>query len=286
MSKISKYVKLDKNILLEYTYNDGNLISEPYNVLVNSKYKSQSYLAADTSATGNTVSNQLFKLDSLSGRYGKIDTDYYTFLQVKNYSSGNPIRHDIIKIHLPINWTFGEYLGFYIRVYAYDSVNSATYELSNFYFDMTDINQQALLNFTSPPLLFQEKLWGKNITIEIPSLSEVSGQLTNSSPKSDSINDNLTSGNGLSMTSPIFIDFRFINNVQNINNVITYLLAPNSTTTIPQSPEFENLSLVIKHSSNGDFFEIYGVYNDTISGFQKFIEDSRSLGHNIMFNMI
>jgi hypothetical protein len=72
---------------------------------------------------------------------------------------------------------------------------------------MTDINQQALLNFTSPPLLFQEKLWGKNITIEIPSLSEVSGQLTNSSPKSDSINDNLTSGNGLSMTSPIFIDF-------------------------------------------------------------------------------
>jgi hypothetical protein len=52
MSKISKYVKLDKNILLEYTYNDGNLISEPYNVLVNSKYKSQSYLAADTSATG------------------------------------------------------------------------------------------------------------------------------------------------------------------------------------------------------------------------------------------
>jgi hypothetical protein len=89
MSKISKYVKLDKNILLEYTYNDGNLISEPYNVLVNSKYKSQSYLAADTSATGNTVSNQLFKLDSVSGRYGKIDTDYYTFLQVKNYSSGN-----------------------------------------------------------------------------------------------------------------------------------------------------------------------------------------------------
>jgi hypothetical protein len=34
------------------------------------------------------------------------------------------------------------------------------------------------------------------------------------------------------------------------------------------------------------FFEIYGVYNDTISGFQKFIEDSRSLGHNYMFNDI
>lgn len=280
MSKISKYVKLDKNILLEYIYNDGNLISEPYDILVNSKYKTQAYMAADTSATGNSMINQLVKLDNVSGRYGKVDPNYYTFLQVKNYASGNPIRHDIIKIHLPINWTFGEYLGFYIRVYAYDTLNSVTYDLSNFYFDMTDINQQALLNFTSPPLLFQEKLWGKNITIEVPAVSEISGQLTSSLPKSDSINDNLTSGSGLSMTAPIFIDFRFISNVQTINTITTYLVATNITTTIPQSPEFENLSLVIQHSSNGDFFEIYGVYNDTINGFKKFMDDSHTLGHN------
>jgi hypothetical protein len=280
MSKISKYVKLDKNILMEYIYDDGNLVSEPYKILVNSKYKTNAYIASDTSATGNNMSNQLFKLDSLSGRYGKVDTNYYTFLQVKDYSSGNPQRFDKVRIHLPINWTFGEYLGFYVRVYAYDSLNTVTYELSNFYFDMTDINQQALLNFTSPPLLFQEKLWGKNITIEIPALSQISNQLTNSSPKSNSVNYNLTSGNGLSMTSPIFIDFRFISNVQNINNITTYLLEPNLTTTIAQSPEFENLSLVIKHSLNGDFFEIYGVYNETINGFKKFLDDSRTLGHN------
>ena len=61
MSKISKYVKLDKNVLLEYTYNDNNLITESYNILVNSKYKSQSYLAASTSTTSNSISNQLFK---------------------------------------------------------------------------------------------------------------------------------------------------------------------------------------------------------------------------------
>ena len=28
MAKISKYIKLDKNVLLEYVYNDGNLIGE------------------------------------------------------------------------------------------------------------------------------------------------------------------------------------------------------------------------------------------------------------------
>lgn len=277
MSKISKYVKLDKNVLLEYIYNDSNLISEPYNILVNSKSKTNSYVATDSSVTGNNMTNQLFKLDSLSGRYGRVNPDYYSFLQVRNYSSGNPLRHDTIKIHLPINWTFGEYLGFHVRIYTYDYTNTITYDLSNFYFDMTNISQQSLLNFTSPPLLFQEKLWGKNITINIPAVSEVAAQIFNSKPKENSVNYNLTDNIGLSSTAPIFIDFHFISNIQTINNITTYLLTANTTTTLPQTPEFEKLGLVIKHSDNGDFFEIYGVYNDTIYGFKKFIDDSYAM---------
>lgn len=280
MSKLSKFIKLEKNILLEYIYNDSNLISEPYNIVVNSKYKSNSYIAADSSITNNTQNNQLFKIDTISSRYGKLDTDNYSFLQIKNYSSGNPIQHDTIKVHIPISYLFGEHLGFYMRVYAYDSLNSVTYDLSNFYFDMTDINQTNLLNFTSPPLLFQEKLWGKNISFDIPSLNYISSQLTNRLPKEDSINYNLTDGNGLSTTSPIFIDFHFIDNIQTINTVQSYLLGSNLTTTIPQTPEYEKLGLVIEHSKNGDFFEIYGTYNDTISGFKKFIDDSVSIGRD------
>lgn len=279
MSKISKFVKLDKNILLEYTYNDGNLISESYDILVNSKDKKQSYMASETSGTGNTQGNQLFRIDAISGRYGKVNPDYYTFLQTKNYPTAPPIRHDVLKFHLPVNWTFGEYLGFYIRVYTYDSNGLNTYELSNFYFDMTDVSQQYLLNFTSPPLLFQEKLWGKNIQIEIPAVSEISSQLENNRPKEDSINANLTNGAGLSLTTPIFIDFHFIKNIQTINGVTTYVLDPKITTTIPQTPEFEKLGLVIEDSPNGDFFEIYGTYNDTIGGFKKFIDDSVSQGN-------
>lgn len=277
MSKISKYIKLDKNILLEYIYDDGNLISEPYNILVNSKSKANSYMAGDGSVSGNTIGNQLFKLDSLSTKFGKVNTTNYSFLQVKNYSSGNPLRHDTVKIHLPINWTFGEYLGFHIRVYAYDYTNTKTYELSNFYFDMTSVGQQNLLNFTSPPILFQEKLWGKNISIDIPALSEISSQIVDGKPKENSINYNLTNNVGLSTTAPIFIDFHFINNIQTVNNVTSYLLSAANTTTIPQTPEFEKLGLIIQHSSNGDFFEIYGTYNDTIYGFKKFIDDSYTI---------
>lgn len=279
MAKITKYLKVDKNILLEYVYDDSNNISESYDVLINTRNQQNSYIASDSSSTGNTLGNQLFKLDAVSNRYGKIDTSYYSFLQLKNYGISAPTRHDTIRIHLPINWTFGEYLGFYIRVFSYDSLNQKTYDLSNFYFDMTDISQQYLMNFTSPPLLFQEKLWGKNISVDIPALNAVSNQRVDNRPKENSLNTILTDGNGFSLSSPIFIDFHFIQSAQTINGITTYLLAPKVATSLPQTPEFESLGLMIQNSPNGDFFEIFGTYNGTISEFKQFIDDSFYLGN-------
>lgn len=279
MSNVSKFLKVDKNVLIEYKYNKGNIVIEPYNLLVNSRDRKQSYLATDTTGTGNSISNQLFRIDPVQNKYGKVNPNFYSFLQVKNFGSSTPLRHDTIKVHLPINWTFGEYLGFYIRVWTFDSSNRTQVELSNFYFDMSDVNQQFLLNFTSPPLLFQEKLWGKSVDIQIPAVSEVSSQLTNNRPTDNSLNFNLTNGVGLSLNAPIFIDFHFINDVQNINGVSNYILSAPVTTSVPQTPDFERLGLKIENSKNGDFFEIYGTYNDTIAEFKKFIDDSVGLGN-------
>jgi hypothetical protein len=279
MAKISKYVKVHKDILLEYIYNDGNLIGEAYDILVNTRDQKLSYIAGDTSGTGNVVGNQLFKIDQIANKYGKIDTNYYSFLQLRNYGSSIPVRHDTIKVHLPINYTFGEYLGFYIRVYAFDYQNRETYDLSNFYFDMTDVGQQHLLNFSAPPLLFQEKLWGKNVQIEIPAVSEVAAQRVNDRPKDNSINSNLTNGTGLSLTAPVFIEYQFITAIQTINGVTTYLTTPKTVVNVPQSPEFEKLGVVIAESTQGDFFEIYGTYNDSIGEFNQFINNSVQLGN-------
>ena len=283
MAKISKYVKLDKDILLEYIYNDGNMIADQYKILVDSRDNRRSYIAGEFSSTGNTnikgQENQLFRLDQVSGRYGIVNPDYYSYLQYKEFGAGIPVRHDTIKVHIPINWTFGEHLGFYIRVYTLDETNTNPFELSNFYFDMTNVSQQYLLNYSAPPLLFQEKLWGKNIQIEIPAVNELAAQKVNGLPKDNSINYNLTNGIGLSITSPIFVDFYFIDGIQKINGITSYILASKVTTTIPQAPEFERLALMVAHSTEGDFFEIYGTYNDNIAEFKKFIDDSVKMGH-------
>lgn len=279
MAKISKFLKLDKDVLLEYVYDDGNLISEKYKLLTDTRNRRVSYMAGDSSSTGNTQVNQLFNIDLTEIRYGRIDPTFYTYLNVADFSSTMPVRHDTMKFHLPINWTFGEHLGFYVKVFTFDTNHVVMFNVSNFFFDMTDTNQQDLMEFSAPPLLFQEKLWGKAVVVEIPAISQIAAQLTNGNVKPNSINYNLTGGLGLSLTSPIMIEFFFVDGIQKINGVTTYTLGQKISTSLPQTPEFESLGLKILDSPNGDFFEIFGTYNNNINEFNRFIQDSVRIGH-------
>lgn len=280
--RVSKYLKVDRNVLIEYVYDDGNLIGEAYNIGINSKNRIQNYMASSTSGTLNTPSNTLFLIDSVANTYGKFNTDTYNFLQAKEYASGFPIRHDTIKLYFPINYTFGEYKGIYIRAYGFDFNNKNVYDLTNFYYDISDVDQNednSVLDYINPPLYFQEKLWGKSITLEIPSLYSLSNQRGSNTLKSNGINSNLTQGVGFNQQTPIFIDFRFIQSKSTINSVVTYTMTPRSTFSIPQSPEFESIGLMIEESQNGDFFEIYATYNGTFGEFNEFINRSVSLGN-------
>lgn len=277
--KISKYVKLNRDILLEYVYNNENLISEPYQVLVNIKDNITSFISPNSSTTNNILNNQLFKIDTVNNKLGKVDTTNYSFLQLKDYATSIPVRYDTVKIHVPINWTFGEYIGFYLRIYTFDYRNKKYVDLTNFYFDITDVTQSYLLNYSSPPLLFQEKLWGKYIDILIPSVNQVSLQREDGLPKENSMNSNLAPNEGLSQNSPIFIDFQFLAKKQTVNGVDTFISTTKTTTTISQVAEFESMGVMVEESTEGDFFEIYGTYNGNIGEFNQFIQNSIRLGN-------
>jgi len=276
--KVSKFIKLERDILLEYIYDDGNLIGEDYKILVNIQDNTRSFISGDLSGTGNVQSNQLFQLDRVNNKYGLVDKVQYNFLQTIDYSGGLPIRHDKIKFHFPVNYTFGDKFGFYMKLYTFDYENKITYDLSNFHFDITKTSTSGLLNFTSPPFVFQETLWGKNIEISTPSIYTLSLQRDNGNAKANTINSNLTNNFGLSTTSPIFIDFHFLTAKNEITGVVTYNVNSAKTISIPQVPEFENLGVKIDESTQGDFFEIYGIFNGSIGGFGDFINKSFTLG--------
>ena len=105
--KQSVYKKVHRDVLLEWIYDTNNNISDTFKVLKNNKDRTNSYIGGNL--TSNTISNQLFSLDPVQNKWSKINTSQYNFLQVTDYPSDGPIRHDQIKIHFPSNYNFAEY---------------------------------------------------------------------------------------------------------------------------------------------------------------------------------
>lgn len=269
----SKFIQINKDVLLEYIYDSSNLISETYKVLVNTIANTRSFISSDTSATKNTQDNTLFILDRISNKYGLVNTTKYPFLQTINYANSLPIRYDKVRLYFPALYDFNQYQGFQLSIYAKDRLNNNVY-LTDFFYDKTNPSTISLIDFANPSIRFAEKEWINYIEINIPSAFAVANQLSGSNPAPNSINSNLTNAVGLSTTSPILIDFSFIQLSQTINATTTYLLEAPIQTSVPLSPDFETISVMIEESTNGDFFEIYGTYNSSLADFNKFINDS------------
>jgi hypothetical protein len=289
--KISKYINIDENILIEYIHDDSNLIGEPYNILYNTQTGVKSFISSDeprpsTSGlkqTNNDLYNQLYRVNLVQNRYSsiplstfpnKINTELTPFLQVRNFAASIPIRYDIIRVHIPIDYVFEGKKGFYIRVYTYNFDNTKEVELSNFAFDMSDVEQSFQLEYSAPILYLNSRQWGKYVNIQIPSVTKVSDQRLRNLPRANSINFNLSpAGVGLSKTSPVFIDFHYIERINQVNQSNFFDLSPRKTVVVPQTPEFEKLGVNIEESTQGDFFLIYGTYNGSLGDFETFIED-------------
>lgn len=274
--KTSVYRKVHRDILLEWVYDDNNFISESFQILNNSKDQTKSYVGGDL--TANTFDNQLFPVDIVKNKWAKINTTTYNFLQLSNYIMDEPVKHDTIKLHFPAGFNFREYQGLFVRAYTYDYNNKKLVNLSNFFFDRNDSKQETLIDTVTPPVLYEDRLWDRVINIDIPSVNFVSLQRTDGLPTPGSINDVLTSGLGLSFTSPIFIDFSFISGIQTIGSLKTYTLINPFTVQVPQAPELNELQLYAQESSVGDYFEIYPLYNNTFDNYVTFISQSKSIG--------
>lgn len=274
----STYKKVHRDILLEWVYDDNNNITEPFSVLTNNRERTKSYMGSNL--TNNGIDYQLFPLNKVEGKYAKVDATAYNFLSQTDYSSQGPLRHDQLNIRMPNNYDFEEYRGFYLRVYAYDFNTRKTYDISNFFFNKDDEDQyDDMLDTVAPPILYEDRLWDQNIILDLPSVNTIALQLDSGSPTPGSINDVLTGGEGLSMTTPIFIDFHWITSIKNIGGEIQYTVTTPFTIEIPQEPALESLGLFIEESLQGDFFEINPLYNGTFEDYITFMDSSRSLGN-------
>lgn len=290
--RISKFLKVDNDVLLEWIYDDDNFLIEDYRIIVNTLANTRAFSNTEKtnsqdSETKNTSENQLFLLDLPTRKWGIVDpntdTNKYLFLQYKNFSGNVPFRYDIIRLHFPVNYTFKDKLGFLLNINLMNESQTIEFPISNYFYDKTDPNRLDM-DLSSPPFLFNEKLWGKYIEIAVPSpyalVNDVSINQGVRIPRTGTIHKNLVDENlnVLSTETPIFIDFQFLTKKNNVLNQISYYTTEPFSATIPVVPEFENLGVQIQKSAQGDYFEIYGTFNNTVSEFNTFIENGILMG--------
>lgn len=283
--RISKFIKVDVDVLLEYIYDDSNYLMEDYTVIIDTLSNTRAFsnnekTNSQKSITKNITKNQLFEIDSKSNKWGVI-SEKYLFLQHKDFSGNVPFIYDTIRLHFPVNYTFKDKLGFLLNVNLLNETQTLNFPISNYFYDKTDSNRLDM-DFTSPPFIFNEKLWGKYIEILIPSpYNLVNDVIINQGirlPKTGTIHTNLTNNDVLSNETPLFINFQFLTSKSNILDKVSYITSQPFSITLPSVPEFQNLGTSIIHSTNGDYFELNGLFNNNISDFNSFMKNSILLG--------
>ena len=288
--RTSKFVNLDPNVLLEYIYDSDNLIFEDYQILINTIDDSRGFLQQpetnqQQTVTNNTANLNLFEIDSNTNKWAPVDNVTYPFLQFQDFPGNIPVRYDIVRLHFPVSYNFDDKLGFVLNVRVANATNTEYYDLTNYFFDNTDVFRS--LDLTAPPFVYNEVMWGKYVEIQIPSPKALSEQITTANnlsqtvvPIQGSMNFNLVgpNQNGVSDTSPIFVDFYFITKKEEVFGNLQYTVRDPYSTTVPVTPEFEEISVNIDAADNGDFFNIYSTYNGSSSEFEAWIDQQQQLG--------
>lgn len=282
MSTYSKRINLNPDVLLEYISDDSNYQSNDYKVLTNLRENTRSYL----STTGlNTEDNNLFLVDSVLDKYSPININNFNFLRFQNYST-EPILYDKIRLYFPSGFDFYDnYLGFYLNTYTHGYDNNIKYSLTNYFYTKDNVNSIDIFELPTP-FLYNSKYWVRYIEISIPSLYYVSNQRiittggqNNATP--NSLNYNLTNGNGLSNNNPLFINFSFIISKQILLDIPYYYVSDLLSISIPQTPEFDEIGVSIQESTQGDFYEIYSTYMNSNENMDDYIYNEGTKGKNI-----
>jgi hypothetical protein len=283
MSDFSKFLNVDKNVLIEWIFDDTDFVAENYNVINNLNEGTRNFLSTTNL---NKKNNNVFTVDEVARRYSKIDTEQFSFLQEQSYFSSN-VPYNTVRFNFPTSFDFAslDYKGFIIRISTLDFHNKKIIPISNFFYDDTDINRQSQIQIRNK-FLYNSTEWSKYIEFKIPDLEYVANQREVdeeglNKPIDNTINYELTNGIGLSLNAPIFIEFAFITAVEDKFGIRYFTTTSKYNVSLPKIPEYQNLTAEVRESTQGDYFEIYGEWNGSNENFDDFIERLESRGLKI-----
>lgn len=184
--------------------------------------------------------------------------------------NSSDILFDKFRLHFTSRKYMGDYDGFIIRATVYDKIKNKISLLSHYIRKTDDVN------INESPLLINQKLYTTYLDFEIPSVNgllNASRDLPGEAVMLNSLLNPDIEDNGIMVmdNSPLVFSIYGVKNTYDFNSYEIYNVEKLNTIYVPIQDPFNRISLTVKESDSGDYFEIYPVIDDDTMSFSDYI---------------
>lgn len=302
MAVTSKFIQLDPQVLVEYRYHDPSApeqIETDANgariLLLDNAYTNSKFLFTEEAPvipTGNQRNISAVPINANKTRYAwladKTAVNYLDFDDNLNGKTAltnqtgsavnNPtknITYDTIRVHMVSGFTFANDSDGIIFEVLVEGKNNIQHNLASIAYLKSD--EFETLN--PSPLLIGERLYTNYIEVKVPSLDWLISEYENDSENEKGLAYNLTSGEGLQQSNgvglkvlgTVDLSLKKINSTDTENGFKIFNIGDTSTTSINKIDEYSGLAAIIRESTAGDYYEVFGEFNGDI--YEDFIVD-------------
>jgi len=175
----------------------------------------------------------------------------------------NYIQYDTVRLHLRSGFSFSArgYEGFLFEVNTERNTR-----VKNFLTQLVYLNQSNY-EFSNPkPFILGETLWSKYINVKIPSLI---GQ--NQEFLDRFYGDGTVGSSDVNPFSNYEISFKLLDKLETLNGYDFVYTGEENKFTVSREDEFSDFTVAVEDATDGDYFEIYGEKDNSITGFESHI---------------
>ena len=291
--KTIRYINITQNILIKYeasyassqplTYPNEDVLEHLDHLGIKSQYDNRSYYYNGKDTVNNAKSSGLIfvnnKLVSLSSNYNDYDHKLTNTNQSTISPSPNPddVIFDRFTVYFRAGYTIQDVAGLCIEISTLGTTSNLVLCLQRIL--QEDLDTTTIL---ASPLLINESLWTRSITIDVPSIGAA---LDSSNAANISLFRSLeatTITNGL-----LSIKLYNLLSSSNIAGHVHYSYNSIANATISQQKKYNNLQCIVEESNNGDYFELYGkVDNVTFEDWLSKLSPDKIINDIILFHEI
>lgn len=183
--------------------------------------------------------------------------------QTANTAAIDVIKYDTVRLHLRSGYSFSArgYEGFLFEI-----TTDRTNGVKNYLTQLVYLNQSNYEYANPRPFILGETLYSKFIEVKIPTLVQQNQVFLDRF-----YGDNSPSSSNLSETSNYGISFKLIDELSTEAGFDYIYAGEENKFTISREDEFEDFTVVVEDSVDGDYFNIFGKRHGSSKAFEEYI---------------